>query len=220
MKKLISKNWKVIIKFSVVLLVLSYFSITLSNWLRMEATQDKLNHAGAIGPLLVYLYVVLSHIFAPVAGTPGSVIAFSAYGFWGGWLILYVASITSAAINFYISRELGRKWVKKFAGEESLDKIDNFADVLGIKLLKIARIFGAPLYEFVSYAAGFTRISFKKYMLITVLYSIVPGILFAIFIYNSLDSVFALMVFFAGMFLFGALFSWYAVNKYIKTKGK
>ncbi len=135
-------------------------------------------------------------------------------------MILYVASLISAATNFYISRELGRRWVRKLAGEKSLNQIDNFAEMMGIKLLKIARIFGAPMFEFISYAAGFTRISFRRYMFVTIFYSIVPGILFAVLVNYSLNSVISLSFFFAIMFTVGAIFSWYTVNKYLKFQKK
>lgn len=218
MKKLIKKNWKEIIKLIVVFIFLSYVSISISNWLRTEDMQMQIKYAGVVGPIIVILYIVASHVFAPVAGTPGTVVAFAAYGLFGGWVLLYIASIISATINFYISRELGRKWVKRLAGESSLAKIDNFADMMGIKLLKIARIFGVTLFEFVSYAAGFTRISFKKYIIITIFYTIIPQALFAFLIYYSLDSTFSLMLFFTISFAIGLIFSWYAVNKYLKFK--
>lgn len=218
MKKLIHENWKEIAKLVIVFISLSLVSIYISNWLRTEDMQERIRHAGIYGPLIVILYIVASHVFAPVVGTPGTVVAFSAYGLIGGWMLLYIASIISAIINFYTSRELGRKWVKKLAGKKSLDQIDHFAEVMGLKLLKAARLFGAPLFEFISYAAGFTGISFKRYFWITVFYSIIPGILFAFAIYYSLVSAFYLMLFFSVNFIVGALFSWYTIGKYLKFK--
>jgi uncharacterized membrane protein YdjX (TVP38/TMEM64 family) len=218
MKKLIKKNWSEIIKLLIVFVFLAYVSISISNLLRTEEIQTKITNAGIVGPLIVILYIVASHVFAPVAGTPGTVVAFAAYGLFGGWIILYVASLISSIINFYISRELGRKWVSRFAGEESLAKIDNFSDIMGIKLLKLARVFGAPLFEFISYAAGFTRISFKRYFLITSLYSVLPGVLFAFAAYYSLSSAFYLTLYFASMFIVGAIFTWYTLQQYLKLK--
>jgi uncharacterized membrane protein YdjX (TVP38/TMEM64 family) len=217
-RKILKENRKEITKFLIVIVVLSFISITVSRWLRTDIIQEKIEHAGVWGPIIVITFIVASHIFAPVAGTPGAVVAFAAYGLFEGWLYLYIASLTSATINYYIARKLGRVWVERLAGKDSIGQIDKFVEIMGSRLLIIARVFGAPMYEFISYAAGFTNISFKRYIVITAIFIIIPGYVFSILIFNSLTSPLYLSLFFISMFIQGALFSWYTVNQYLKFK--
>ena len=146
------------------------------------------------------------------------IVAFAAYGLLKGWIFLYIASLISAAINFYIARTLGRKWVIKLAGRKSVEKIDRFVEIMGIKLLIIARTFGFPLFEFISYAAGFTNISFKTYMLITSLLIPIPGVIFSVFTIKALASPFGMVLLYISMFVIGTLLSWYTVKEYLKIK--
>ncbi|MFC1625964.1 TVP38/TMEM64 family protein [Patescibacteria group bacterium] len=126
----------------------------------------------------------------------------------------------SAIINFYISRFLGRKWVIKLAGKDSIKRIDQLTDIMGEKLLIFARLFGFPLYEFVSYAVGFTNMSFKRYFLITATLSVIPGTLLTIWMYYSLASPLSLSVFLVTVVLIGALFSWWSVRFYLRKNTK
>lgn len=218
MKKLLKENKKELVKLLATIIVLSIISILLSRWLRTDVMQEKILQTGIWGPVIAGLYIVFSHVFAPVAGTPGVVVAFAGFGLFKGWLILYIASLLSATINFYIARKLGRNWVIKLAGRDSIDKIDKFTEIMGTKLLIIARIFGMPMFEFISYAVGLSNISFEKYFLITSTIIIIPGYIFSVLINNSLESASSLALFFLGMFVLGALFSWYIVREYLKFK--
>jgi len=216
MNKLIKENWKEISKVLIAIIVVSIVTVYVSQLLKTDNVKEYIEKIGLFGPLLLILYTALSQIVAPIAGTPGNIVALSVYGFWGGWVLHFIGALISASLNFFIARYLGRNWVIKLAGKKSISKIDKFVDVMGTRLLIMARIFGFPLFDYISYAVGFTNMSFKKYFLITAFTSLFTGTLVMYLLYNSLSSAFFLTIVLGSFTLIGILFAWYMVWLYQK----
>jgi len=84
-----------------------------------EGFKDFTASLGFFGYFIVIGYTVLSHVFAPLAGTPGVLLGVTIYGVKTGMFLLYIASLISATINFWISKKFGRKLVIKLVGEKS-----------------------------------------------------------------------------------------------------
>jgi len=172
---------------------------------------------GVFGPLVVIIYIVLSHILAPIAGTPGVLVGAVLFGVPKTVFYLYVAGLISATVNFYISRKLGRKWVKKLAGEKTMQNIDEFTNVFGIKILILSRVFGFSLFEVISYVAGLTIISFKKYFLLTAVFSAIPAVIFAIVFKNAnLQSGLVLFVWVGTIIITGTIFAFFVKSFIVK----
>src|SRR3989338_9522682 len=68
-----------------------------------EGFKDFTASLGFFGYFIVIGYTVLSHVFAPLAGTPGVLLGMTIYGVKTGMFLLYIASLISATINFWIS---------------------------------------------------------------------------------------------------------------------
>ena len=145
-----------------------------------------INNVGPWGPVVVVAYVVATHVFAPLAGSPMFFVSATVYGMRDSIIYFFIGGLFSSAINFWIARKYGRKWVVKLAGKHAMDDIDNFAEVGGVQILFYARLFGVSLFDFISYAAGLTKVSFKTYYLITVVLSVFHGV-FTYYAYRSLD---------------------------------
>jgi len=220
MKKLLKEHWKETVKVFLFIIIMSYIAVLASGWLQSGDVQEKVLAAGYWGPIIITLYVAASQVVAPLAGTPGIVVALSVYGFAWGWLMTYLGSLLSATINFYIARYLGRNWVIRLAGKKSISRIDKFVKIMGTRLLIMARLVGFPLYEFISYAVGFTNMSFNKYFLITAIFSLIPGTLTTLIVYRSLASPFAMSVFMGSVIIIGIIFTWYTVKLYLDSQKK
>lgn len=106
---------------------------------------------GPLGPLALIFYLIASHVFAPLAGTPALVVGVAVFGLARAMIYLYLGSIASAVICFFISRKFGRNLVIKLAGKRAMGKIDSFVEDSGIYALIFARIFGVSLFGFISY---------------------------------------------------------------------
>jgi uncharacterized membrane protein YdjX (TVP38/TMEM64 family) len=214
----LKKYWKDILKISLIVLVSATVAVYISGVLKTDKFKNYVEELGFFGPLLVILYIAVSQVIAPLTGTPGTVVAVSSYGFWGGWLIIYIASLLSAVVNFYIARDLGRSWVIRLSGKESIEKIDKFVAVMGDKILIVARLFGFSVFEFISYAVGFTNMSFKEYFLITAIVSPISGTIVTYFFYRYLTSALALSVVLGTTIVIGAIFTSYMIWLYKKMQ--
>jgi uncharacterized membrane protein YdjX (TVP38/TMEM64 family) len=179
---------------------------------------EMVKNAGYFAPVLFILITVLSHVIAPLAGTPFVILAISLYGYLDTLFLVYIAGMISATINFYIARKFGRRWVEKLAGKDSMKKIDEFTTVSGKKALILARVFGFSVFEFVSYAAGFTNMPFKDYFIITAVFASIPGVVMYIAFKNfDFDSTRGMFVWLITMIAAGVIFV-YFVSKLLKRK--
>ncbi|OGG02905.1 hypothetical protein A2W14_00105 [Candidatus Gottesmanbacteria bacterium RBG_16_37_8] len=140
------------------------------------------------------------------------------YGVKTGMFLLYVASLISATINFWISRKFGRKLVTKLVGEKSMKEVDEFTSVEGKQVLIISRLFGFPIFEFISYAAGLTNISFKNYFVITAIASILTNIAaYLVFRNINFQSETGIMVWIGSIVGTGLIFGFF-IKSYLKKK--
>ena len=173
---------------------------------------------GFFGYFIVIGYTVLSHVFAPLAGTPGVLLGVTIYGIKTGMFLLYVAGLISASINFWISRKFGRKMVIKLVGEKSMNEVDEFTSVEGKQVLLISRLLGFPIFEFISYAAGLTTISFKDYFIITAIASIFTNIAsYLVFRNINFQSETGIMIWIGSIVLAGIIFGFF-IKSYLKKK--
>lgn len=205
---------KVLLVILALLLALRWLVPTLSSN-EFKAFVEKI---GPFGPLVIIFYTVLSHVFAPLAGTPGILLSIAVFGIYQTMFYLYLASMISASINFYISRKFGRKWVTRLVGKKTMQEIDNFVEVSGTEILILSRIFGFTLFEVISYAAGLTNIAFRKYFVLTLLFSLIPNLTFT-FLFRNIDFSLGdnLIIWLGTLIITGVLFSIF-IKKYLKKR--
>lgn len=183
-----------------------------------EGFKDFTASLGFFGYFIVIGYTVLSHVFAPLAGTPGVLLGVTIYGVKTGMFLLYIASLISASINFWISKKFGRKLVTKLVGEKSMKEVDEFTSVEGKQALIISRLFGFPIFEFISYAAGLTNISFKDYFIITAVASIFTNIAaYLVFKNINFQSETGIMIWIGSIVGAGIVFGFF-IKSYLKKK--
>ena len=175
---------------------------------------------GVCGYLVIIGYVVLSHVFAPIAGSPGVTLGITIYGVSTGLWLLYIGSMISASINFYVARRFGRNRVEKFVGKDSMKKIDEFVSVEGEEALIISRLLGFAFFDFISYAAGLTLIKFKKYMIITASMGLIANLTLQ-YVFKNIDfqSESGIMIWIGSIFVAGIVFGIY-FTQYLKKSEK
>lgn len=131
--------------------------------------------AGPVAPLLYMLSRTVGFVIAPLSTGPVQFAAGALFGLVPGTIYSLIGELIGGSINFWIARRFGRPVVKRLAGEEGMARIETFYHQAGdVWALVYARFFLFAAYDFLSYAAGLTPLSYRQYALVTVVAGIVP----------------------------------------------
>lgn len=168
----------------VVLIVVVAYFLRRSFQFDVNQLKEFVLSLGIFGPLMIIFLIIISIVFAPIAAFPFWLSSLALYGFWLTLVIVLAANSLGSAINFWLARRWGRSLVVKFVGQKGLKKIDEIAEVMGLQILVLGRIFGGASGDYLSYAAGLTQIKFRPYFLIT-LFGTLPIIILNILIVHQ-----------------------------------
>jgi uncharacterized membrane protein YdjX (TVP38/TMEM64 family) len=156
--------------------------------LTSEAARSVIDAAGPLGPLVLGLLYSTTVIFSPLSGSPITIAALVAYGYWGAFATHYLGNLIGSSANFFIARTAGRPAVERLAGTDKMAKLDETTEATGVTALIVLRLFGGGLFDFVSYAAGLTPMRFSTYFAITNLCGI-PGLLLFVYMLQKAISM-------------------------------
>ncbi|HEX2906910.1 MAG TPA: VTT domain-containing protein [Phototrophicaceae bacterium] len=169
------RSWRTIL-----LAGLAFIAITVILTIAIEAIgkeriQAFVQQAGAFAPLVYIALRMASYIVAPLSTGPVQFAAGVLFGLWPGVIYSIIGEALGGSANFWIARKLGRPVVRRLAGDSGMARIEKFYQQAGQAwTLVYARLFLFAIYDFLSYAAGFTPIKYRQYLLITVGVGIVP----------------------------------------------
>jgi len=100
---------------------------------------------------------------------PGGVLSIGAgffFGLWWGFAIALFGNVVGAAISFFISRSIGRQWLKrKLSRNATFVALEPAIDKEGWKIILLSQLH--PLFptSLLNYLYGLTRIKFRTCML-------------------------------------------------------
>lgn len=100
---------------------------------------------------------------------PGGVLSVGAgffFGLWWGFLIALVGNVGGAAISFFISRSIGRQWLRrKLSRNQTLVALEPAIEKEGWKIILLSQLH--PLFptSLLNYLYGLTQIRFRTCML-------------------------------------------------------
>jgi uncharacterized membrane protein YdjX (TVP38/TMEM64 family) len=134
-----------------------------------------LDAAGAGGPALFCVLMLVPNVVAPLSSSP---LLFVGFRLFGQNVVLYAAAagLLASLLNFWIARRLGRHVVERLIGHEPLARADRFMVKRGLFLLLVLRVFNGGVYKFVAYAAGLTAMRFRPFAAVSAI-GMVPGTL-------------------------------------------
>ncbi len=134
-------------------------------------TESVRHYIEGFGPWAIVVYVILYTVNTLTLIPPIAFMSLSAGAIFGpveGTMALTLGSFCGTTMTFIISRFFGGKLVDKFVkgkGAEFNKKISKN----GFIVLLPIRLIGFPPYEFVNYACGLSKISYKDYISATML---------------------------------------------------
>ena len=218
-KKSSSKNKyliKIIVIASLLALVLSYLFVPkvnstfngivmLFSSMSVDMIIGYIRSYGIYAVVISFILMMFQSILAPL---PAFLITFAnaaIFGWWQGAILSWTSAMAGASLCFYIAKILGRDAVEKLTSKFAMDSIDGFFQKYGKHTIVICRLLPFVSFDFVSYAAGLTSMSFLPFIIATgigqlpatVVYSYVGGMLTggAQMVVTALLLLFALSIF-------------------------
>ena len=195
-KKKINIGSKIILLMALLCCVLAYFFIPAVNQIfnkifvmfaSGDFTEVKqfISSYGVYAASISFALMVLQSIVAPL---PAFVLTFAnanLFGWWQGAILSWSSAMAGAAVCFYIARILGRDVAERLTSKTGLKQIDEFFEKYGNNTILICRLLRFVSFDYVSYAAGLTSMSFWDFFIATgigqlpatIVYSYVGGFL-------------------------------------------
>ena len=197
----------------VVAIIMSLFVWDLPSFFRPENIQSRLESAGVFAPIFYMLLMAFAVVISPIPSLPLDIAAGAYFGTIMGTVYSVIGALTGAVISFMISRFLGREFIERFLGGH-VNFCTSCSDKVLTKIVFISRLLPVVSFDIVSYGAGLTKMSLKKFSIATCL-----GMMPLTFLYNYSGSI---LVFGKGLtFVLGivmvALF--FLLPKWMEGKG-
>lgn len=208
---------------ALVLGILSFVVVTLLmlafiEWVGVEQLREVIAGAGPLAPLAYILIKAATYIFAPLSSGPIQLSSGILFGLGWGTLYTIIGETLGGTISFLIARKLGRPVVRRFVGEAGMKRVERFVNKAGgWRTLIYARLFLFAIYDFISYAAGFTHtVTLRQYMIVSFFIGLIPTFLFVAAGASLADDRRLLLVIYAGVGLLSVIP--FAVNRWLGRK--
>ena len=134
---------------------------------------------GFWGPL-VYILVYAA---ATVLFVPGAILTLAGGAIFGvleGTVIVWLAAVLGSAGAFLVARYGARGWIEEQLGRsEKFSAVDRAVAENGLKITFLMRLSPIFPFNFMNYALGLTRVSFRDYMIAS--FGMLPGTLLYVY---------------------------------------
>lgn len=166
----------------------------------IEKLQQTIADAGIFGPLIFIGIKALTFTFAPLSAGPIQFASGILFGVIEGTLYSVLGELIGGSINFMIARTYGRRIVARFVGKGAMKRVDEFYERFldDWKSLLMARVLLFSVYDFISYAVGFSRIRFSVYVIISFLGGLLPTVIFVLIGSEASQNQDVLLMFYVG----------------------
>ncbi|MGH8091920.1 MAG: TVP38/TMEM64 family protein [Chthoniobacterales bacterium] len=135
----------------------------IADW--VAQVQQKVMHLGAWSALWYPLLYACCNVLL----LPGGVLSVGGgffFGLWWGFFIVLIGNVTGAAISFFISRWIGRRWLRRrLSRNPTLGAIEPAVEREGWKIILLSQLH--PLFptSLLNYLYGLTTIRFRTCIL-------------------------------------------------------
>jgi len=144
---------------------------------------------GIYGILGFFISMILQAVVAPIPGEVVMMAGGAMFGFLVAGIIGGIGGCIGAVLCFFISRKGGRSLVLRIISKKGLDFADNWFKKYGLWAVFFARLIPLIPVDAVSYGAGLTAMSFKSFIIATIV-----GMLPRVFFYSYLGELAAKQV--------------------------
>jgi uncharacterized membrane protein YdjX (TVP38/TMEM64 family) len=126
---------------------------------------------------------IVGIVWPPITGAVFTVGAIPVLGWPHAFVVDSIGNIIGSSLAFWIAKTWGLKFVSKIVDEATLNKLRKIELVpqRQIEALTLLRVLGGYLAEVISYAAGLFNVSFRNFLIATILSNFIAGIPFFYF---------------------------------------
>jgi uncharacterized membrane protein YdjX (TVP38/TMEM64 family) len=194
-KKLAKKRTIFLVSIITVLLLMYVFRANFKNIFdilskgSIEQVANIIRSWGIAAPILSILLMLLQSFIAPIpafliTGANGAV-----FGIWLGILISWFGAMLGALGTFYLSRVFGEAFVKKFESAKGLwKKVDEISNKQGFKVIIVGRLLPFISFDFLSYAAGLSKMKLTPFLVATGI-GMIPGTIAYVVLGNEISKL-------------------------------
>lgn len=200
-----------VVIFSVIFI--SQFFLDATAYFSPHRIASWLSDKGIFAPVIYMGLMVLAVVISPIPSLPLDIAAGAFFGPALGTVYSVAGASAGAVVSFYIARLLGREFIERFLGGH-INFCSECSDNLLTKIVFISRLLPVVSFDVVSYGAGLTAMSARKFALAT-FFGMIP----LTFIYNYFGSV---LVFGKGLSLIFGLtmvLLFFLIPRWIERKG-
>ncbi|MEQ6389962.1 TVP38/TMEM64 family protein [Bacillaceae bacterium S4-13-58] len=130
---------------------------------------------GMLAPILSIFLMVLQAIAAPlpaflITGANGMV-----FGIFWGVIISWIGATAGATVSYYLAKIFGKTVIpRKYQDKKWLKKWEQVSEKHGFTIVLVSRLIPVVSFDFISYAAGFTRMRISHFLFGTGI-GMIPG---------------------------------------------
>tara|TARA_B100001250_G_scaffold315158_1_gene277392 strand:+ start:202 stop:864 length:663 start_codon:yes stop_codon:yes gene_type:complete len=140
----------------------------------------RLNTNRFFGLILIFILFLLRSISIIIPVLPGTIFSVAAgyqFGFIQGLVIIFCADFLSCSISFLLARKLGRDYIMNLLGSRQMRRVESISkDYLEKNYFLMIALLMSGFFDFVCYAIGLTKITWKRFM---------PALIFSIIISDA-----------------------------------
>jgi uncharacterized membrane protein YdjX (TVP38/TMEM64 family) len=141
--------------------------------LDVEDVRQWILDLGAWGPILLISVLAIAMVIAPIPNPPFMIAAGIAWGTFLGVVYCVIGQLIGSMIIFVLSRKFGRRFIPRLIGAQAAERVDSLALRMGPHLVFWWRMMPIS-FDFAAYAAGLTKMRFRKFVVLTGIGSIIP----------------------------------------------
>ncbi|HVU11909.1 MAG TPA: VTT domain-containing protein [Phototrophicaceae bacterium] len=141
----------------------------------LDRIRQAIESAGPLAPLAYIFIKIITYVVAPLSSGPIQLSAGILFGLVPGILFTLIGEVIGGSINFLLARYFGRPVVERLVGQEDMPRVDKFvSQIVDWRTLIYARLFLFSIYDFISYAVGFSKLKFRTYVIVSLCVGIIP----------------------------------------------
>ena len=164
----------------ILILSISFISFDVNLIEIFYSAVDRLDTNRFFSLLLIFLLFLLRSVSIIVPVLPGTIFSVASgfqFGFSQGLVIIFCADFLSCSISFLLARKLGRNYISKLLGIRQMRRVESISkDYLEKNYFLMTALLMSGFFDFVCYAIGLTKITWKRFM---------PALIFSIIISDS-----------------------------------